>query len=386
MCELVHPDDGARAWSFLVELRTHGAAHVAVRLRHADGRWVWFEISGERTWNVHSPVVVLVGRDITAHKRLEAELLHLQKLDTIGRLTGGVAHDLNNLLTGIAGLADLALSGLPASHPVQEDIREIAKAAARATTLTNQLLTFARKHITAPRVLDLNALVLDIGPLLQRLIDAQIALSVQPDPEPAWVFADADQLAQVLLNLVVNARDAMPGGGSLTIGVTHRTLDEATCLEHCCPSGPSVRLSVSDTGTGIDAASRQRVFEPFFTTKPPGQGTGLGLAICAEIVREHQGAIHISSELDRGTTVTVELPMATHADRVECCEPFTLVSAISSLPTGTETVLLVTDEDVVRKVASQILRVCGYTVLEAANGAAALQIIEQHANAPSAAD
>ena len=264
---------------------------------------------------------------------------------------------------------------------MREDLGEIARAAARAATLTNQLLMFARKQIVAPRTLDLNALIVDMDKLLRRLIGAQIVLSTQPEPEPAWVYADAGQIEQVLVNLVVNARDAMPDSGHLTISTANVTLDSSMCSENGYPAGQYVRLRVSDTGVGIDAATRQRLFEPFFTTKAPHRGTGLGLATCADIVRQHGGAISISSEPGCGTSVTVYLPQVSTLEREDCGLASHLTSVPSSLPHGTETVLLVEDEDAVRALASRTLRSLGYIVLEATNGAAALQAIERHSNA-----
>jgi two-component system, cell cycle sensor histidine kinase and response regulator CckA len=379
---LVHPDDVAATSACFGRARGHGTGGVAFRLRHADGSWRWFEADSTSVAENGQCRLVIIGRDITERKRLEAELHQLQKLDTIGRLTGGVIHDFNNLLTGIAGFAELGLSGLPSAHPVREDLDEIARAAARAATLTNQLLTFARKQMTAPRTLDLNASILDMDKLLRRLIGAQITLDMRPDAEPAWVYADAGQIEQVLVNLVVNARDAMPDGGHVTISAANVTLDSSMLPESSCLAGEYVRLIVSDTGVGIDAAIRQRLFEPFFTTKAPHHGTGLGLVTCADIVRQHGGAISISSEPGCGTTVTVYLPQVATVDREECGLAAHFTSVPSSLPHGTETVLLVEDEDAVRALASRTLRSLGYTVLEAADGAAALQAVERHDNAP----
>jgi PAS domain S-box-containing protein len=378
---LVHPDDAAATRASFGRDRLHGTGGAAFRLRHADGSWRWFEADSTSMAENGQRRLLIIGRDITERKRLEAELHQLQKLDTIGRLTGGVIHDFNNLLTGIAGFAELGLTGLPSTHPVREDLDEIARAASRAATLTNQLLMFARKQIATPRTLDLNTLIVDMDKLLRRLIGAQIVLSTSPDPEPAWAYVDPSQIEQVLVNLVVNARDAMPDGGTLTISTANVTLDASTWPEGSCPGNKYVRLMVSDTGMGIDAETQQRLFEPFFTTKAPHRGTGLGLVTCADIVRQHGGAISISSEPGCGTTVTVYLPQVATVDREDCgiAAPFT--SLASSLPHGTETVLLVEDEDAVRALASRTLRSLGYTVLEAADGAAALEAIERHGHA-----
>jgi two-component system, cell cycle sensor histidine kinase and response regulator CckA len=377
---LVHPDDVAATSACFGRARRHGTGGTAFRLRHADGSWRWIEAAGTSMVENGQPCLVIVGRDITERKRLEAELHQSQKLDTIGRLSSAVIHDFNNLLTGIAGFAELGLSGLPAAHPVREDLDEIARAAARAATLTNQLLAFGRKQLAAPRTLDLNALILDLDKLLRRLIGTQITLSTQPDAEPAWVYADASQLEQVLVNLVVNARDAMPDGGTLTISIAHVSLEALTSPS--CPAGTYVRLMVSDTGVGIDAMTQQRLFEPFFTTKAPERGTGLGLATCSDIVRQHGGVISISSEPGCGTAVTIHLPQAVTVDPEDYGERSPLTSLRPQLPPGAETVLVVEDEDAVRALASRTLRSLGYTVLEATDGAAALQAVTQHGTAP----
>jgi two-component system, cell cycle sensor histidine kinase and response regulator CckA len=379
---LVHPDDVAATTASFRHIHQRVTRGTTFRLRHADGSWRWFEADGTSIAENDQCRLLIIGRDITERKRLEAQLHQLQKLDTMGRLTGGVIHDFNNLLTGIAGFAELGLSGLPSAHPVREDLGEIARAAARAATLTNQLLMFARKQIVAPRTLDLNALILDLDKLLRRLIGAQITVVTRLAPDLGQVRADAGQIEQVLVNLVVNARDAMPDGGTVTISTANVTLDSSMLPESSCPAGKYVRLIVSDSGMGIDAATRQRLFEPFFTTKAPDRGTGLGLATCAEIVRQHGGAISISSEPGCGTSVTVYLPQVATVDREDSgvAAPFT--SRTSSLPHSTETVLLVEDEDAVRGLASRTLRSLGYSVLEATNGAAALQAVERHGNAP----
>jgi signal transduction histidine kinase len=287
----------------------------------------------------------MVGRDITERKQLEAELLQVQKLDVIGRLTIAIAHDLNNLLTGIAGFAELGRGALPAEHAVQDDLEEIIKATSRAAALTSRLLTFAQKQAAAPHILDLNTLVLDMDKLLRRLIGAHITLITQPAPDPAWVFADSGQVEQVLVNLVVNARDAMLDGGVVTIAIANATADTLAGgygADH--PTGASVRLVVSDTGVGIDSATRARLFEPFFTTKAPERGNGLGLSTCYRIIKQHGGDIFISSETGCGTTVTISLPQMTVADAAVSAGP---AIGATALPHSTETVLLVKDEEVV---------------------------------------
>jgi two-component system, cell cycle sensor histidine kinase and response regulator CckA len=370
---LVHPDDVAATAASFIHVRQCGRGQAVFRLRHVAGNWRWIEADCTHVVDNGQSSILIVGRDITERKRLEAELLQVQKLDTIGRLTSGVIHDFNNLLTGIAGFAELGLSGLPLDHPVRGDLDEIAKAASRAATFTSRSLAFARKQVAAPRLLDLNALILDTDKLLRRLIGAHIMLITLPAPDLGWVWADAGQLEQVIINLALNARDAMADGGLLTISTANVTLGAPTAqIESRYPVDYSVRLTMSDTGTGIEPATRQHLFEPFFTTKAPGCGTGLGLSTCADIIKQHGGEIVISSEPGCGTTVTIFLPRVAVVGSEESTGPPTITS---SLPRGVETVLLVEDEETVRMLASRTLRLLGYTVLEASNGAAALQIV-----------
>lgn len=314
--------------------------------------------------------------DITARKQLEEQLLRAQKMDSMGRLAGGVAHDFNNLLTAISGYAALALDTLPADSPVANDLREIEKASGRAATLTRRLLAFARRQPITLAVLDLNELVSDIGPLLHRLLGEQIRLEIIPAPTSQYVDADLGQLEQVVINLAVNARDAMPRGGTLRIATATVELDARYASGHIdVRAGSYCLLSVSDTGEGMSPEVQAHLFEPFFTTKPVGQGTGLGLSTCYGIVKQHSGTIWIYSELGRGTEAKVYLPQATKpAQPAPPPQP-------ADMPRGAETVLVVEDEDPVRRLVAQVLQTCGYTVLLAAHGAEALQVGRAHAPA-----
>ena len=316
---------------------------------------------------------VIVARDVTERRKLEQQLQQAQRLDTVGRLAGGIAHDFNNLLTAILSSASVARETLPADHEVQADLADVQLAGERATQLTKQLLAFARRQPVSQQPLELNERVGTMERMLSRLVGPDVALRVSLGDALWYVRADGPQLEQVLVNVVVNARDAMPRGGRLTIRTGNRTLaDGAIMLPRPMPAGEYVEIVVSDTGTGMDEETLAHVFEPFYTTKPVGQGTGLGLAMCYGIVRQHHGVIWIESSPGRGTTLFILLP------RYEGALPQKVERATSLTPTpvssGTETVLLVEDEPQVRAVAARALRSAGYRVLEATNGRDGLQV------------
>jgi two-component system cell cycle sensor histidine kinase/response regulator CckA len=312
--------------------------------------------------------------DITERKRLESELRQAQKLEAIGQLAGGIAHDFNNLLTVITGRSHLALGQLPADHAVRRHIDLIQTTAERAAALTRQLLAFSRKQILEPKVLDVNAIVAGLAPMLSRLIGEDLELVAVPAPDLGRVKADPSQLEQVIVNLAVNARDAMPQGGTLSIETGNVELDEAYVSRHPGAStGRFVRLAIRDTGHGMDAAVKARIFEPFFTTKEPGKGTGLGLATVFGIVKQSGGSIGVESEPGQGTTFTVYLPWVDAAvDRIA------LPMAAPTLARGSETILLVEDEDEVRALARETLEGQGYTVIPATAPAEALRLVGSH--------
>jgi PAS domain S-box-containing protein len=322
-----------------------------------------------------------VAIDVTARKeaaetqaRLEAQLRQSQKMEAVGRLAGGIAHDFNNLLTVITGYAELLLARLPAADPNREAVAEIQKAGGRAAALTRQLLAFSRRQVVEPRVLQLNALVADTEKMLRRLIGEHVLLSTSLDPAAGPVRADPGQLEQVLINLAVNARDAMPGGGRLTVETRAVTVgDEFRRDRPDVPAGEYVRLTVTDTGTGMDAATQARMFEPFFTTKPVGQGTGLGLATVHGIVQQAGGHVAVTSAVGRGTAVAVYLQRVADPPTAGKSHP-----VLPALPGGAETVLLVEDETAVRALGRQVLEGYGYTVLEAADGRVALAVATAH--------
>ncbi len=346
--ELMHKDASRRT---LVE------AHVTTILK--DGR----------------PIGRLgVARDITERRSLEDQLRQAQKMEGIGRLAGGVAHDFNNLLTAIGGRCYLILGDLAAEHPLRRDVQIIQGAAERAARLTHQLLAFSRKQILMPRVLDLNATVAGIEPLLRRMIGEDVEVVTAMAPGLGWVKADPGQIEQVMLNLAVNARDAMPEGGCLTLETANVTRDEGHAGTHA-GAGPGryVMLAVGDTGHGMDAATLARIFEPFFTTKEAGKGTGLGLAMVYGIVEQSGGHIAVESEVGRGTVFTIYLPRID-----EVAEPSEPATDAGAAPRGSETVLLVEDDESLRALAREILIVQGYTVLEAARPSQALRLNQSH--------
>jgi CheY-like chemotaxis protein len=296
-------------------------------------------------------------------------------MESIGRLAGGVAHDFNNLLMAICGYAELAADGLPADHTAQDDLREILKAAGRAGGLTQQLLTFARRQPMDPRVVDLIEMVRNVEKLLGRLIGEDIEIVVEPAADLPYVKGDSGQIEQLLINLAVNARDAMPDGGRLTMQVENVLLDEhdTSVADAELAPGAYLRLTVSDTGTGMDAQTRAHLFEPFFTTKDTGRGTGLGLATCYGVVKQHAGHITCRSEVGKGTTFDIYLPCVDEApdDRPARIEPTELLC-------GDERLLLVEDEAAVRILLARTLRELGYTIVELSNGEEALQYVQSH--------
>lgn len=317
--------------------------------------------------------VLLTSQDITEKKLLEEQLRQAQKMEAIGRLAGGIAHDFNNLLTTILGYSNFVLESLKTTDSFYHDVDEIRKAGERAATLTQQLLTFSRKQALAPKVFDLNSVVVDLGKLLCRLIGEDISLSTRLDPALGMVKADPNQIEQVIMNLAVNARDAMPQGGTLTIETSSIQIDASYSRLHLgIQPGTYVVLSLSDTGHGIDASDLAHIFEPFFTTKKPGKGTGLGLATVYGIVQQNGGAIWVYSEIDHGTIFKIYLPQV-DATIDEISPP----SELALLAGGAETVLLVEDEAAVRDLVAKTLRRVGYTVLVAANGKEALNLLSE---------
>jgi len=314
-----------------------------------------------------------LGRDITDYKHIEAQLLQSQKMESVGRLASGIAHDFNNLLTVLTGYAELALDALPPNEPSRADLIEIRTVSKRAAGLTHQLLAFASKQIIEPRVLNLNDLLLEIDQLLRPLVSEDIERVMQLSPDLWGIQADAVQIEQVVVNMAINARDAMPNGGKLVIETANIKLDHAyTRGQTGVITGDYVLLTISDTGTGMDAAVQAHLFEPFFTTKAQGRGTGLGLATSYGIIGQHGGHIRFQSETGHGTTFNIYLPRAEAT--ADSPAPTTTAPEVS---TGTETILLVEDEPAVRALAARVLRAQGYHVLEAADGVEALRVAKE---------
>ncbi len=323
---------------------------------------------------MHGTIAVLT--DVTSQRRLEQQLAQSQKMEAIGRLAGGVAHDFNNIITVISGYGQMLLEGVQKNPVLREAAEEVLNSADRAAALAGQLLLFSRRQMIRPRVIDLNALVSNTQRLLARVIGEDIELRTVLDPDLGPVRADPGQMEQVLMNLAINARDAMPKGGKLFIETSRVRLDEIHAAMHVAvPPGEYALLAVSDTGTGMDAETKAHLFEPFFTTKEKGKGTGLGLSTVYGIVKQHGGDIWVYSEPGKGTTFKIYLPQATEPAAAEQER-----RKVEPARRGTETILLVEDEAGVRKLVCEILQQRGYRVLEAASGEQALEIAarEEH--------
>jgi two-component system, cell cycle sensor histidine kinase and response regulator CckA len=359
---LVHPDDRARARENIEACVRGATAEVAFehRVLGSDGALRWIETRGRVLRDAAGMAVRMAGTsmDTTRRHELEEQLLHSQRMEATGRLAGGIAHDFNNLLTVIMSYSEIGRFSLEPSHPSFEALEQINVAAQRAAALTRQLLIFARKEVVDPKVIDLNQLVENVAKLLHRVVGEDVILSLDLCAGHAPVVMDRVQCEQLLMNLAVNARDAMPSGGALRI---------RTAVE-----GGTVRMSVQDSGLGMSEAVRQRAFEPFFTTKEAGKGTGLGLSTCLAIVRDAGGTIALESEVGRGAAFHVELPRAktdVDADALE---------RSSTMPRGHETVLLIEDDALVRQLTARILRRQGYRVLVATQANEALQLAADH--------
>jgi PAS domain S-box-containing protein len=340
-----------------------------------DGRRIPVEVNTRLVYQAGAPCGVQgIARDITDRRELEDQLRQSQKLEAVGQLAGGVAHDFNNMLTVINGYGDLLLRGLGQDDPMRSKVEEIKKAGERASSLTRQLLAFSRKQVLQPKVLQLRSVVADVDKMLRRLIGEDIDLLTVLATELGSIKADPGQIEQVVMNLAVNARDAMPQGGKLTIEAENVYLDGEYVSHHITAApGPYVMLAVSDTGVGMDEKTKARIFEPFFTTKEVGKGTGLGLSTVYGIVKQSGGNIWVYSEVGKGTTFKIYLP------RVDAVvESDSARNAPAELPQGDETVLLAEDEEQVRRMTRTILEMNGYRVLEASSGDEALATYKQH--------
>ncbi|MBX3277583.1 MAG: response regulator [Acidobacteria bacterium] len=379
--DAVHPEDLLPVQrAFETALRNPELSdryEVEFRLRPAGVETRWAHIKGKIFRDETGRPVRLLGTmvDITSRHQLEQQLLHVQKMEAVGRLAGGIAHDFNNLLTVINGYGDLLRQSVEPNGMVAGMIEEICKAGERSAKLTRQLLAYSRRSVLAPVVLDLNLLILELEKMLRRLISEDIDLTVKLDAALDRVKADPGQLEQVIVNLVVNARDAMSSGGALTIETEMVELDALSARERGeFAPGRYVVMTVADTGCGMDEDTLARIFEPFFTTKPKGSGTGLGLSMVFGIVKQSEGQIEVESRVNRGTRFRVYLPSANENLPVASGQ-----AASDGVPRGSETILLAEDEPSVRQLAGATLNEYGYTVLEAPDGGAALSAAAAHA-------
>lgn len=376
--EFIHPEDAAVDIDLDQELIGGKRDHYQIEKRfiRKDGGVVWCQVNVSlvRGGEKEHPFTICMVEDITERKRLETQFFQSQKMETIGRLAGGIAHDFNNLLTVIKGYTQLSLSQIQETDPCRENIEEIKGAAERAAELTNQLLTFSRRQILDMKVLDLNTIVRGLEKMMGRIIGEDIEMFTVLDDHLGKVKTDPARIEQVILNLVVNARDAMPAGGKLAIETANVVLGETYVRTHIgVTPGSYVMLSVSDTGFGMSPEIKELIFEPFFTTKEEGKGTGLGLSTIYGIVRQSGGNIWVYSELGRGTTFKIYLPRVE-----EEIGALPVQDNTEQLPKGNETVLLVEDDPSLRALAARVLRYQGYKVLEATNGHEAMGIAREN--------
>lgn len=327
----------------------------------------WCNAAGE----IRGEIAIAV--DFTEQRRLQEQFNQAQKMEAIGRLAGGAAHDFNNVITVISGYGQILLDAVSGVPSLKEAAEEVLKAADRAADLASQLLVFSRRQMNQPRVLSINDVISGLQRMLTRLLGEDIELKTVLEPELGSVRADPGQIEQVIVNLAVNARDAMPDGGRLTIETANLQLDEACARTHAVPAGEYVMMAVSDTGAGMTAEVRSHIFEPFFTTKERGKGTGLGLSTVYGIVKQHGGEIFVYTEPGQGSTFKIFLPRA-----LEAVTPGVAAEARAPMPRGSETVLIVEDEEGVRKLVRSVLETSGYRVLEADSGEAALEVSSAH--------
>ncbi len=379
--EFTHPEDCAKCMELYQHLikGLRDSYQVEKRYVRKDGQVIWVRVSVSLAHAATGDpgYSVAMVEDITAHRDLEAKFIEAQKMEVIGQLAGGVAHDFNNILAVIMGYSDLMMQKLTPDDDLMSYLETLRSAAERATGLTRQLLIFSRKQTVQPVVLDINEVVKDLDKMLRRLIDEHIEMTILPGKDIGRVKADSGYVGQVLMNLVVNARDAMPNGGKLTIATENVTLGKDFVRGHegVLP-GDYVMFSVTDTGTGMTDAVKARLFKAFFTTKPKGKGTGLGLATCQTIVQQSGGYIEIHSEVGIGTTFNVYFP------RVDQPLDITARPETEAMPRGTETLLVVEDEPLLKHLARSVLEARGYEVLSASNGQDALRTARDHKGSP----
>ncbi len=373
LAQTVHPEDKDRLAGFFAKMGS-ASAEECYRIVRPDGGVRWIH---DRAFVVRNPEgepyrVAGIAEDITAQRELEEQLSHTNKMEAVGRLAGGVAHDFNNLLTIIGGYSQMLVESTRAGDPRRDKLEQILNAANRAGLLTKQLLAFSRRQVLQPRLVNVNNLVTNMEAMLGRIIGEQITIETVLDPELGLIKADPHQLEQVVMNLAVNARDAMPNGGLFRIETSMPAAVRLTNGESPDESGRRVRLSISDTGCGMDERIRERAFEPFFTTKGIGKGTGLGLSTVYGIVHQNQGTVHVSSRPGQGTVFELYFPVVPEGETEEAAP-----AKSRPRPEASETILLAEDEPAVRALVRETLRQLGYTVLEATDGYQALKLVEE---------
>ncbi len=377
LTELAHPEDANQDMDDYQELMAGKKTHYQLERRYLrkDGEILWGRLSVSLPYGTEElpSYTIHMIEDITGWKQLEMQFLRFQKMETVGQLAGGIAHDLNNLFTILNGYSQLSLLEVKEDHPLRGNLEEIQKTTARAAQLTHHLLAMSRRQVLDMKVVDLNRLLESLETMLRRIIGEDIELILDLKSDLGKVKVDPGQTEQVILNLVVNARDAMPNGGKLLIQTSNIELDETYVRSHFdVTPGRYVLLSVTDTGCGMGPEVREKIFDPFFTTKEKGKGTGLGLSTVYGIVKQSGGHIWVYSERNHGTTFKIYLPSvgeeACHLSRTE---------EVSDFPKGDETILLVEDEDALRSLAARILRDQGYRVLEAPNGGEAMKFARE---------
>jgi PAS domain S-box-containing protein len=374
---MVHPDDREAVRAAADAAVANAAPYDIVhRLKRPDSTIRWVHEQAKILSDADGRPIRMIGtvQDITARRQLEEQLRQSQKMEAIGRLAGGIAHDLNNALTAIAGYAELALNEVKAGHPARPDVEEIRRAAERAGSVTRQLLAFSRKQLLEPRIFDLNDTITAIARLLSRLLGADIHVQTRLSERALTVLGDPGQVEQAVINLALNARDAMSNGGLLVLTTSMEVVDEQIARDHVpMPPGNYVVLTVTDTGHGMPRETQARIFEPFFTTKDVGKGTGLGLSMVYGTLKQIGGFIFVDSELGRGTTFRLFFPPA-----IKPPAPAPPPAARDDHPTGTETLLIVEDETAVRNLVASALKHDGYHLLLAGSAEEALKLADAH--------
>ncbi|MFZ0546312.1 MAG: response regulator [Candidatus Promineifilaceae bacterium] len=377
LLELIHPDDVQANTTLLAQLVQQPGSEFAsqFRLQHQDGSWHWVEAIATNMLaepGIHAIISNL--RDVTERKNLQAQILQIQKMEAIGKLTAGIAHDFNNMLTVINSYAELLQMQLPESDPLRHMADRILEGGENAANMVRQLLVFSRKQTISPQVLGLNDIVIKLEKMLDRVIGDHIKMSTVLDPDLKPIKADSTQVEQVIINLAVNARDAMPSGGNLVIETANIFLDDDFASTHIdMQPGSYCMLAISDTGTGMTDEVKSHIFEPFFTTKGEGKGTGLGLATVYGIVKQSKGNILVYSEVNQGTRIEIYFPSVEETEK-----PAPQRENVVKQLTGGEVILLAEDNDGVRVLTKEILEELGYTVLVAEDGQVALELVAQH--------